>query len=169
MTDFYRWILAIPFLLASAYASIAQNTPVSVLWLDANPGWDVQNADHRQHMADYLTNFGGGGQFKATFVSSTRPGDLAQSLNGPGYDVVVLDVTNRRSSFNAADLDALRSHYAAGHRALMLDGSLWIRSGRPKRDNQISRHKWRNRRNNGQPNCRASRGRRWHIDRDRPR
>jgi hypothetical protein len=40
----------------------------------------------------------------------------------------VLDVTTRRSTFGPADLEALRSHYASGRRALMLDGSLWIRS-----------------------------------------
>ncbi|MEM9552104.1 MAG: hypothetical protein AAGA05_13075 [Pseudomonadota bacterium] len=129
MTSYRSWILSLVLVVLTACAGLAQQAPIRVLWWNANPGWPNQTDRHRQMMADHLTAFGGGGVFVTTFVSSVRSGALAQQLGGAAFDVVVIDVTNNRSTFNAADLEALKGHYASGNRAIMLDGSLWIRSG----------------------------------------
>ncbi|WP_428929774.1 hypothetical protein [Marinibacterium sp. SX1] len=107
---------------------LAQSGPVRVLWWNANPEYSNQKNHHRQAMADFLNGFEGGNSVSTDFRSSTRGGDLAQQLNASSYDIVIIDTTDTRSRFNASDLDAVRAHYASGHRAVMLDGSFWIRS-----------------------------------------
>ena len=121
-------LLALAMAFSAAAPAMAQNGPVRVLWVDANPGYHNQKAHHRQAIADHLTRSGNGQTFASTFVSPVRPGTLARALGQGDYDIVVIDSTSRNSPFNAADLQALQAHYASGHRAIMLDGSLWIRS-----------------------------------------
>ena len=109
-------------------ATLANGEPVRVLWWNANTGWPQQRDHHRQRMSDYLTDFQGGTVFDVVFVSSTRRGDLAQHLRTASFDVIVLDVTNASVPFDGSDTSALQRHYASGRNAIMLDGSLWIRS-----------------------------------------
>ena len=109
--------------------ALAQGGPARVLWWNANPDeGHFKVGAHREAMADYLDAFGGGGMFSVDYGVQGRGGQLAQALSGRGYDVVILDATDRRSRFDAADLESLKGHYAAGHSALMLDGTLNIRN-----------------------------------------
>ena len=106
-----------------------QGGPARILWINATPEYPpVQNDGHRRQMADYLGALDGGGRFAVTFAIARSPGAVASAFAGGPFDVVVIDATDRRSHFGPADLDALRGHYGSGRRAIMLDGSLWIRS-----------------------------------------
>ncbi|MEM9900983.1 MAG: hypothetical protein AAF865_06535 [Pseudomonadota bacterium] len=128
MTVLRSLLLSLALLVLPAWGTLAQQGPITVLWYDANPGYPGQTAAHRKQMADYLTQFENGSVFTADFISSTRGGTLASALASRDFDVVVIDVTDTRSSFDAQDLQAMQTRYAAGKRAVMLDGSLWIRS-----------------------------------------
>ncbi|MDZ7710608.1 MAG: hypothetical protein U5K36_11545 [Roseovarius sp.] len=61
-----------------------------------------------------------------------KRGSFATHMRGRAgrYDLVLVDSTVKHRVFNRDDLNALRNFYAASGRALMLDGSLWIRSTR---------------------------------------
>ncbi|WP_158964920.1 hypothetical protein [Chachezhania sediminis] len=112
----------------SPIAAWAQNGPFAVLWWNANPDEGTfKRAHHREAMATYLDKYDNGALFRVTYGIHRRGGDLARALIGQNYDVVVLDLTERRSRFSKADLEALKSFYAGGHRAIMLDGTLNIR------------------------------------------
>lgn len=105
----------------------AQTPPFQVLWWNANPdepgfkvGW------HRETMANYLDTYQGN-LFDVTYGVHQRGGDLARAMAGGNFDVIVLDATELRSRFDTADLEALKAFYAAGHRQIMMDGTLNIR------------------------------------------
>ena len=103
-----------------------------VLWWDGSPVYSGSTGPRdRERMANYIGGFDGGGTYDASFKTSTRRGDLAQTLANAEYDILIFDVTTTTSNFNSADLDALRAHYQSGHRALMLDGTLYVRNIRP--------------------------------------
>lgn len=109
-----------------AFASVAQAAPFSVLWFDATPEYSGQAPNaYRQEMADSLTATPGN-VFVATYVDGMAAGSLAAALGVGAYDVVVLDATG--STFNAADIAALRAFYEAGNQNLLFDGSLYIRN-----------------------------------------
>ncbi|MEM9552103.1 MAG: hypothetical protein AAGA05_13070 [Pseudomonadota bacterium] len=106
----------------------AQDRTHRVLWWNANPdepgfkvGWQ------REAMANYLNAFDGGGVFAVTYGVHRQGGDLANVMRGQGFDVVILDATERRSRFSAADLEALKQMYASGKNGIMMDGTLNIR------------------------------------------
>lgn len=106
----------------------AQAVAFDVLWWDSTPSYSGQAPDsNRQAMSDYLTNFGGGGQFNSNYVSSETPGTLAAHLGANSYDVIVFDATSSSAKFNAADITAIQNHYSSKSN-LLLDGSLYIRS-----------------------------------------
>ena len=121
-------ILSALLLVTAALVGGAQAGSVSVLWWDSTPVYSGQAPDAlRQEMSDYLTNFGGGGVFSSTYVSSEVLGTLASHLAVNSYDVLVFDATSTGTKFNAADLSAIRAHYD-GHQNLLFDGTLYIRS-----------------------------------------
>lgn len=114
---------------AAFVATAAHAVPISVLWWDATPTWGNQAPDtRREAMADYLTSYDGGGFFDATYVSASGSGQLATHLASNSYDVIVLDDTSSGIQYDGSDVDALKTHYAAGKDELMLDGSLYIRN-----------------------------------------
>ncbi|WP_227268343.1 hypothetical protein [Roseobacter weihaiensis] len=113
-------------------AMAAQADQKRVLWWDGSPPYDgATNRQDREAMARYIGSFNGGADYSVTFQHSTRRGDLAAALAGASYDILVLDVTTTSANFTNADLNALRGHYQSGKRALMLDGTLWVRNARP--------------------------------------
>ncbi|WP_282061651.1 hypothetical protein [Roseobacter litoralis] len=110
----------------------AQAEQTAVLWWDGSPTYDgATNAQDRAAMANYINQFDGGASYAVTFKHATQRGALAAVLAGAPFDIIVLDVTTTSRNFTNADLDALRAHYASGKRALMLDGTLWVRNARP--------------------------------------
>ena len=114
------------------WAAAAQAQQTSVLWWDGSPTYNgATNAQDRQAMANYIARFPGPDTYAVTFKHSTRRGELARALQGQQYDILVMDVTTQGNNFTSADLDALRASYQGGARALMLDGTLWIRNARP--------------------------------------
>jgi hypothetical protein len=103
------------------------SSAAQVLWWDATPEYGGQAPDsYREEMADYLTNFNGGGVFDATFVASQTPGALAAHLATNSYDVIVFDTTGP-NTFDAADVMAVQDHYMS-HSNVLLDGILYIRN-----------------------------------------
>jgi hypothetical protein len=113
-------------------AASSAGAQTRVLWWDGSPTYDgATNSRDRQALASYIDAFGGGSLYDVTFRSTTRSGELSQTLAGQAFDILVLDVTTTARNFTSADLDALRRHYQSGKRALMLDGTLWIRNTRP--------------------------------------
>ena len=106
---------------------MAADGPGQVLWFDGNVPDPNHTTAHRRKMAEYLDAYDGGDTLSVTFVSSLQRGRLAEAMGGQSYDVVVLDLLANRNKFNDDDIAALKTHYA-GRRALMLDGSFWIRS-----------------------------------------
>lgn len=106
-----------------------RNGPIRVLWFNGMPdlGREVVSR-HRQQMATYVDNFQGGTLFNVSYTRKLRGGDLAKALSAGRYDIVVLDMANRRTRVNGADKSALQSFYASGKNTLMLDGSFAIRN-----------------------------------------
>jgi len=116
----FRKIMACLALIACAGTGAAQ--PARVLWWDASPSYpNASEPADRKKMARYLD---------VNYRHSTRRGDLARALAGQAYDILVVDVTTEARPFNTDDLAAVKAVYRAGHRTLMLDGTLWIRSTR---------------------------------------
>ncbi|MDR9393140.1 MAG: hypothetical protein RI571_02320 [Roseovarius sp.] len=114
-----------------AVAGAAGAEAARVLWWDGSPPYpNATNAADREKMARFLDGYGGGGVFDVTFRHSRRQGALAMQMDGQGYDIVVLDVTSKTVPFGAGDMAAVRAFYRGGKRALILDGTLWIRSTR---------------------------------------
>lgn len=113
----------------SLLATAAAAAPAKVLWWDSTPVYGGQAPDSaRQKMSDYLSAFDGGSVFASTYVSSEVGGTLAAHLASNSYDVIIFDATSSSTKFNAADLEAVRSFYAAGKKNLLLDGNLYVRS-----------------------------------------
>jgi len=125
----FRTIMVCLGVIASVGTGTAQ--PAQVLWWDATPPYeDASDPADRERMARYLDRFRGGALFDVIYRHSTRRGDLARALAGQAFDILVIDATTEASSFNADDLAAVQALYRAGRQALMLDGTLWIRSTR---------------------------------------
>lgn len=130
MRKYLTTILGILALIICTVAAQAEQT--TVLWWDGSPTYDgATNAQDRAAMASYINQFDGGTRYDVTFKHATNRGALANSLTNAVYDIIVLDVTTTRNNFARDDLDALRDHYQSGKRALMLDGTLWVRNARP--------------------------------------
>lgn len=130
MRKYLTALIVLSAILVQFPAATAEAT--RVLWWDGSPTYrGATNARDRAAMANYIDAFGDGTAYEVTFRNSTRRGDLARALTGQRYDILVLDVTTRSNNFNRADLDALRATYQNGTRALMLDGTLWVRNARP--------------------------------------
>lgn len=129
----FRSLFAVILLVAFGTAAFAQhqspNQITRVLWFSGMPdiGRDFTSR-HRQKMADYLGQYGDGKVFTVTYTRNLSGGGLAAALRGGQYDIVILDMANRRKRVNGADLQALQQFYQAGNRTLMLDGSFAIRS-----------------------------------------
>lgn len=123
-------LLIVFFVVVGANADLAQaqQAKSQVLWLNASVPDRSYNVEHRRMMADYLGAYGDGLVFNVEFVSSRQHGALARSLSTGQYDVVVLDVLANRTTVGQEDVEALKSFYASGRNAVMLDGSFWIRS-----------------------------------------
>ncbi len=121
------------FLVASASESLAIERTGAVLWFDGNVPDPNHTVEHRRRMADFVDAYKGGNTFRVNFVSSRQGGALAQAIAAQSYDILVLDLLANRSYLNADDFAALQGFYASGKRALMLDGSFWIRSIRHNR------------------------------------
>lgn len=111
-----------------AHAAAAE--PIRVLWWNGTPDYPPEfNASHRKSIVRYLTEYEGGSAFEAAYQGSTQGGALASHLGtGQNYDVLILDLTDARGRLNQADLSAIQNFYGSGRRALMFDGSLYIRS-----------------------------------------
>jgi hypothetical protein len=113
--------------LACATPSFAD--PYKVLWWDSTPEYGFQAQDSfRKEFSDSLTAYAGGSVFNSTYVSSETAGTLASHLSSNSYDVIVFDATSQSNKFDAADITAVQSMYAAGKKNLLLDGTLYIRS-----------------------------------------
>jgi hypothetical protein len=120
-------MLGIMALLLMLVPGAVQAQPWDVLWWDSTPEYGGQAPDAlRQEMCDFLTNFGGGGTFNCTYVSSMSQGTFSTHMMSNSYDVIVFDSTGG-SSFNTADLAAVTAHYTA-HPNVLLEGLLYIRS-----------------------------------------
>lgn len=114
---------------SSVAPAAAQHQAKKVLWFNGMPDFKPEVVNrHRQDMARYVGKFRDGKAFEVTFKRRLRGGGLAAELNAAQYDVVVLDLANRRVRLNAADVKALQNFYASGRDKLMLDGSFAIRN-----------------------------------------
>ncbi|MFK7744478.1 MAG: hypothetical protein AB8B47_05460 [Roseobacter sp.] len=132
MRKYLTVILALYAVLIWVEQAAAQQT--RILWWDGSPPYSgATNARDREAMANYIAAFDGGGSYAATFKHSTRKNTLAPALAEAAYDIIVLDVTTTSANFSNQDLDALRAHYQRGKRALILDGTLWVRNSRNTR------------------------------------
>jgi hypothetical protein len=121
-------MLGIAALLLMLVPGTVQAQPWDVLWWDSTPEYGGQAPDAlRQEMCDFLTAVGGGGTFNCTYVSSEVTGTFSTHMSSNSYDVIVFDSTPGGSSFNAADLAAVTTHYTA-HPNVLLEGLLYIRS-----------------------------------------
>lgn len=115
-------------LLSPALAQ-SPNAPLRVLWWNGTADLPPEFFSHlREDMSEFLDAYGGGGVFDAVYRMDTRQGAFAAFMAGQDFDVIVLDLAAQRPTFNGADKDALRAFYASGHRAIMMDGTLTIRS-----------------------------------------
>lgn len=122
------FVLVLAVVITTGNAS-AQGSPVRVLWWNGMPDYPpVMYERHRRQMADYVDAFEGGQVFSVVYRASQRAGELGQAINAGQFDILVLDIINRRSNLNGSDTAALQQFYASGKTALMLDGSFWIRS-----------------------------------------
>ncbi|MEM1073507.1 MAG: hypothetical protein AAF665_19140 [Pseudomonadota bacterium] len=127
-----KYATAFVVLFVLIFASTVHAQVTRVLWWDGSPPYDgATNPQDRAAMALYIDQFEGGARYAVTFQHSTNPGDLVQLLSADTYDILVMDVTTTRENFTRADLDALRAFYQNGKRALMMDGTLWVRNARP--------------------------------------
>lgn len=116
-------------LFAAPQMGQAQHDARRVLWFNAMPDAGAEfNSSHRRKMARYVDEYGQGTAFQVTYKRRTNRGALASELSAGGYDILILDMTNRRAAFNQMDVAALQKFYAGGRRNLMLDGSFAIRS-----------------------------------------
>ncbi|WP_413719848.1 hypothetical protein [Silicimonas sp. MF1-12-2] len=79
-------------------------------------------------MAEYVDQYGGGNIYDVEYIQKTNGGDLARHLAGKSFDILILDLTNRRVRLNQSDKSAIQQFYSNGRNALMLDESFAIRS-----------------------------------------
>jgi len=92
----------------------AQHNQASVLWWNGMPEYPPQmSSGQRREMADYVDRFGNGRAFSVTFSGSTRGGALAAELASQRYDIIILDVTDRRRRLSASGLLCKREVGAA--------------------------------------------------------
>lgn len=107
----------------------SQHQATRVLWFSAMPdmGPEVVSS-HRETMARYADEFQNGQAFNVTYTRKLQGGGLASELQTGQYDIVVLDMANRRNRMNGDDIYALQQFYAGGRSALILDGSFAIRN-----------------------------------------
>jgi len=115
--------------LALTLPAAARAQDFSILWWSASVSEALANSSDRRVLANYLDNLPG---YDVTYKFSRKRGAFAAHMRGRagGYDLIVVDSTVTHTVFNGADLDAFRDFFAASGRALMLDGSLWIRNTR---------------------------------------
>ena len=114
-----------------ATATVAQIA--TVLWWDGSPSYPGStDKGERQSMARFIGDYNGGKDFSIVFQKSQKGGDFAAHMQGRSYDIIVFDSTTTKAHMTAADIDAFKLHYKGGKRALMMDGTLWIRNTRDK-------------------------------------
>ena len=128
-----RAFSAMCILCVSGIAATAQHSSPDrfsrILWYNAMPDYGSEvTTRHRQQMAEYLDQYDGGQQYDVTYTRNLRGGSLAEALGGAQYDILILDMANRRQRMNAEDVQALQQFYQSGHQSLMLDGSFAIRN-----------------------------------------
>ena len=100
-----------------------------ILWYNAMPDYGSEvTTRHRQQMAEYLDQYDGGQLYDVTYTRNLRGGSLAEALRGAQYDILILDMANRRQRMNVADVQALQAVLSVRHQSLMLDGSFAIRN-----------------------------------------
>lgn len=110
-------------------ASAASAQPMRVLWWDVSLPEAGNQPSNRQTMARFMDGYQGGALFDVEYVFEPRGGAFARHMAAnPNYKMIVMTATNFNGVFNQADLDAFRSFYASGTKALMLDGTLGIRN-----------------------------------------
>lgn len=126
--NFPRRLLYGAVLLLAFLPGLAMGQPTTVLWWNTIDGKGEATSAERQKMADYLDAFGGGEVFDVTYVYQGSQKQLARQMADQSYGIVVIDTANLVPRFSAADLEAVQRHYASGHKAIMLDGTLNIRS-----------------------------------------
>lgn len=117
--------------LALLLPGAARAQDFTILWWSASVSERLANSTDRRVLATYLDDLPG---YDVTYQFTRKRGSLAAHMRGSGarYDLIVVDSTATHPVFDAADMSALRDHYAASARALMLDGSFWIRNTRFK-------------------------------------
>ena len=125
-------LMFVALLLGGAQHGVAQHetaTTTRILWFNGMPDLSPEVVSrHREVMARYVDQFQGGNAFQVTYKQHLRGGALASELQAGQYDIVILDMANRRARMNAADTAALQQFYASGRARLMLDGSFAIRN-----------------------------------------
>ncbi|MBV1897199.1 MAG: hypothetical protein KUG70_12115 [Rhodobacteraceae bacterium] len=117
--------------LAVLFATATTAQVTTVLWWDGSPSYpgSTDKGEH-QKLAAYIGDYNGDKDFSIVFQNSQRAGDFAAHMQGHSYNIIVFDSTSTKAHMTQADLDAFRQHYKDGKRALMMDGTLWIRSTR---------------------------------------
>ena len=115
--------------LALTLPAAARAQDFSILWWSTLAHDNKNNSADRRVLATFLDDVPG---YAVTYNYTRKRGEFAAHMRSreADYDLIVLDCAITRAAFNRADLDALRNFYAASGRALMLDGSLTIRSAR---------------------------------------
>lgn len=129
----FRQVCCVCFVLMIASGALAQHaSPLQfsrVLWFSSIPDLGPEvSSRHRKEMADYLDQYQGGQLFDVTYVRNLGGGGLASALAAGQYNIVILDMANRRKRMNGQDAQALQQFYQRGHQAIMLDGSFAIRN-----------------------------------------
>ncbi|MDJ0993777.1 MAG: hypothetical protein QNI90_09405 [Dinoroseobacter sp.] len=127
--SFLRFILFVSVLSFAGGRLSAE--PINVLFFNGSYEHRTYPSALRQAMSDWLSGAKNGTAFRSIYVRSERQGALASALmENPNTDVLILDLTSRRSAIGDGDREALRGFYSAGNNAIMLDGSFGIRSMR---------------------------------------
>lgn len=111
----------------AAFPALAE--PMRVLWWDADNDEPVSGPANREHMAKYLDALEGGSRYDVSYKYGPRRGNFAQFMDGKvPFELIIVSAANLRRTFNNADLEAFKRHYANSSMALMLDGTLTIRN-----------------------------------------
>ncbi|MBV1926897.1 MAG: hypothetical protein KUG62_07045 [Rhodobacteraceae bacterium] len=113
---------------ATAGSAAAELT--RVLWWSASVIEAKVQPEDREKLARFLNDYDGGKVYSAVFRHSQRKGEFAAHMQSANYDLIIVDATTRNKHFNQKDLDAFRKFYLTSSRALMFDGTLWIRNTR---------------------------------------
>lgn len=123
-----RWRCVLLSLFLTILPVLLRAAPVEVLWVHSSVYEPKLTEEHRTAIVTYLNRYREGAAFEVTYLRHRKSGQTAAALSAARYDIIVVDAGNGKRVFGTGDLDAIRAHYAAGKRTVMLDGTLLIRN-----------------------------------------